>query len=140
MNWQTIGMYGLASSLGAASVLLLVFGVQYTSSFLPEWVAQLGWLVLSILASAICGFLKPERGWRWGAVVIGIQPVCMYFLMAAVGELSIPTSSTGGKVAVGIFVGMAVFVSPFTILASHTVGRERAKQLAASSPKSSASE
>jgi hypothetical protein len=129
-------MYGLAAALGATCALLLGAGGRYLSDLIPEWVGQLSWLALNTVASAVCGLLNPHRAWRWGAIVIGVQPVCLFLLAGAVGELRHPTSSTGGMVAVAGFTLVAVLVSPLPILASHVARRKRARALAASGPNS----
>ena len=133
-------MYGTASVLGAGLALLLAFSEAYVSRLVPEWAAQLSWLVLTTLGAAVCGYVKPERAWRWGSVIIGVQPACVLFIMAVVGELSEPTSSTGGLVAVAIFTVFAMFVSPLPIFASHAVGWLRARALDSARGAVSASE
>ncbi len=129
-------MYGIAASIGVACVLFLIAGGHYAGDAVPEWVGQVAWLALMTIGAAVCGFLKPVRAWRWGAVIIAVQPLCIFLLAAAVGELARPSRSTGGMVMVIISTVVSAFVSPFPILASHTAGYVRSRWLAASPGKS----
>lgn len=125
-------MYGIAASIGVACVLFLVAGGRYAGGVVPEWVGQVVWLALMTIGAAVCGFLKPVRAWRWGAVIIAVQPVCVFLLSAAIGELERPSRSTGGMVMVAISTCFSVFVSPLPILAGYAAGRVRSRLLAAS--------
>jgi hypothetical protein len=125
-------MYFIAAGLGAACAVMLMVSGLFASHIVPEWMAQLGWLVLITAASVACGHRWPEGAWRLGAIVIGVQPVCAFVVFAAVGELQQPASSTGGMVAVVAFAFMAALVSPLPILASHIAGRARLKARASS--------
>ena len=125
-------MYGIAASIGVACVLLLMAGGRYAGDLVPEWVGQIVWLALMTIGAAVCGFLKPVRAWRWGAVIIAVQPVCIFLLAAAVGELQRPSRSTGGLAGVFIATCFSVFVSPLPILASYAAGRVKSTLLAVS--------
>jgi hypothetical protein len=121
-------MYGVAAALGVICVALLAIGGRYFSSVVPEWAAQLAWLAIVLGGSALCGYLRPVRAWRWGAVIVGVQPPCAAVLLLLVGELSKPSSSMGGPVAVLIFAAVMAFVSPIAMLASYLGSRARASQ------------
>ena len=124
-------MYGVTVGLGVACVAGLAIGGRYNmTSVVPEWVAQLVWLAVVLGGSAICGYRSPDRAWRWGAVIVGVQPPCVFVLLLAVGELASPSSSTGGMVAVGVFTAMMAFMCPFAALASQLGARRRTLQQA----------
>jgi hypothetical protein len=92
-------MHIVAALLGVACFALLALGGRYASAIVPEFVGQLAWRVFTCAAAAFCGHLKPARAWRWGAIIVGIQPVCLLLLLGVMGELTNPTRSTGGMVA-----------------------------------------
>ncbi len=124
-------MYGIASGVGAACVLLFSATDLLGGGVLPGWVWPLVWLALTTVGAALCGWLKPVRPWRWGAVVIAVQPVCLLLLGAVTGELLNPSRSSGGMVSLFIFTVLSAFVSPLPIIASVVAGRVRARRLAA---------
>lgn len=125
-------MYGIAAGVGAACVLLFSATDLLGDGVLPAWIWPLVWLTLTTIGAALCGFLKPVRPWRWGAVVIAVQPVCLLLLGAVTGELWNPSRSTGGMFALFIFTVLSVFISPLPIVASAIAGRVRTRLLAAS--------
>ena len=120
-------MHTMAAALGVACFALIALGGRYASAVIPEFLGQLGWLTLTCAGAAFCGSRAPDRAWRWGAIVIGIQPVCLLLLLAVTGELANPTPSTGGLVAVAVFTVLALVISPLPILASHLSARKRLK-------------
>jgi hypothetical protein len=121
-------MYGIAAAIVVACVAGLAFGRHYLSSVVPEWVAQLAWLVVELGGSAFCGYRSPDAAWRWGAIIVGVQPPCVYLLLLAVGELAKPSSSMGGMVAVAIFTMFMMFICPLAALASQLGARRKAHQ------------
>ena len=116
-------MYGVAAATGAVCALLLcsinvVFSV-------PESVAQLTWAVVVLCAAFVCGWLSPVRAWRWGAVIIGIQPLAVFILFLLIGEITNPSTSTGGLAAVMIFSLFMVPICPLAALVSQLGGWAR---------------
>ena len=118
-------MHFKAAALGVACVASLAIGGRYLVSVVPEWVAQLVWLVVVLGGSALCGYRSPQRAWRWGAIIVAVQPPCVFLLLAVVGELTKPSSSTGGMVAMGIFTALMAIIGPIAALASQ-LGARRA--------------
>jgi hypothetical protein len=118
-------MYGIAAGIGVACALLLgIAGARSLAGIVPEWVGQLGWLACTTVGAAVCGFVRPDRTWRWGVVIIAEQPVCVFLLLAAVGVLQRPSRSTGGLAVLCICAFVAAMFSPLPILASYAaVGR-----------------
>jgi len=125
-------MFSTAAAIGVGCFLILWAGGQYLANVGPEWIAQLLWLLAVVGGSAACGYLAPDRAWRWGAVVAFIQPVAAFVILRFVPSPADTSSSTGGMVAVAIFTVLAVMASPLAILASHGAARARAKQPTAS--------
>ena len=115
----------LAAALGAACAVSLGVGNVVLGGAVPEWAAQLAWLAVVLGGSAACGYRTPERAWRWGAVVVGVQPPSVFLLLLAVGEITKPTSALGGMAAVLIFGFFMLFVCPVAMLASYLGGRAR---------------
>ena len=115
----------LAAALGAACAVSLCVGNVVFGGAVPEWAAQLTWLAIVLGGSVACGFRTPERAWRWGAVIVGVQPPCVFLLLLVVGEITKPTSSLGGIAAVFIFGFFLLFVCPVAMLASYLGGRAR---------------
>jgi hypothetical protein len=109
-------MYRLPAGCGVACFVLLTVGGYLVSDVVPEWVAQLTWIALATVLSAVCGYRDTRLGWQAGAVIMGIQLACFVVLMLATGELIHPSSSTGGLV--GLFIGttFVALVSPIPIL------------------------
>jgi hypothetical protein len=120
---RAVRMYGIAAAIGVACVEGLAIGGHYLASVVPEWAAQLVWLVVVVGASGFCGYRSPDGAWRWGAIIVGIQPPCLFLLLLAGGELAKPASSTGGMVAVAIFTTFMVFICPLAALASQLGAR-----------------
>ena len=127
-------IYIVATIVGTVSITFLLVGGWYASELIPEWIGQLTWFALVILGSAWCGYLQPHRAWRWGAVVIGIQPVIALIIFYFVGELLNPSSSTGGMVAISLFVMLALLISPVPILSSIFGAAIRKRVISRSTP------
>lgn len=53
------------------------------------------------LVSAVMGYLSPERAWRWGAIPLGAQLVCM-----------LVTQGPGNLLPLGLIVGGILAVPP----------------------------
>lgn len=121
---KPLRVYALAATVGSFCVLFLMLGGRY-AGIVPEWAGQLAWLVLVLSGSGLCGYLHPHNAWRWGAVVIGVQPLVVVAVSYVVGELEHPSSSMGGMVAVAIFSTLALLISPLPILASSLGGAVR---------------
>jgi len=121
-------MYGVAAAIGAACLASLMIGGWYLGTVVPEWVAQLTWLAVVLGGSAVCGYLRPRHAWRWGAIIVGVQPLCLYVLFLLIDESSKPSSAFGGMAAVYIFGFFMVFVGPLAMLASHGGAGKRAGQ------------
>ena len=116
---KPLSMYFTSAAAGTFSVIFLLAGGRYASEIIPEWVGQLTWAALVIAGSAVCGYLLPEKPWRWGAMVIGIQPVMAAAILYAVGELENPSSPIGGIGALFIFMIIALMISPIPVFASY---------------------
>ena len=112
-------MYGIAAAIGVACIAGVATGGNYLATVVPEWVPQLVWLLIVLGGSAFCGYRSPAGAWRWGAIIVGVQPLCLYLLLLAVGELAKPSGSMGGMAAVFIFTSFTVFMCPLAALASH---------------------
>jgi hypothetical protein len=123
-----VRMYGIAAAIGVACVAGLAIGGHYLASVVPEWPAQLVWLVVVLGGSAFCGYTSPDGAWRWGAIIVGIQPPCLFLILLAVGELAKPSSSMGGMGTVVIFTTFMVFICPLAALASQLGARRKAHQ------------
>jgi hypothetical protein len=120
--------YGIAAAIGVVCFAGLVTGGNYLASVVPEWVAQLVWLVVVLGGSAFCGYRSPDGAWRWGAIIVGVQPLCLFLLLLAVGELAKPSSSMGGMGAVVIFTAFMVFICPLAALAGQLGAQRKAHQ------------
>ena len=114
-------MFRVAALLGAACALALAAGGRYFSGVVPEWAAHFAWFTVVLGGSAACGYREPVRPWRWGATIVGVQPVCVFVLLH--GELTHPSSSTGGMVAVAIFSVLMALLAPLAMLASYLGSR-----------------
>jgi hypothetical protein len=120
----------LAATLGIACPLALGIGGWLFGATVSEWAAQLVWLAVVLGGSAVCGYRSPERAWWWGAIIVGVQPPCVFLLLLVVGELAKPSCSTCGMPAVFIFTFFMGFIFPFAVLASHLGARRRLPQQA----------
>jgi hypothetical protein len=125
---RTVRMYGIAAVIGVACVAGLLIGGRYLGSVVPESVAQLMWFVVVLGGSAFCGYRSPEGAWRWGAIIVAVQPLCLFLLLLAVGESDKPLNSMDGMVAVGIFTALMVFICPIAALASQLGARRKPHQ------------
>jgi hypothetical protein len=123
-------MYAVAAALGVACVASLAIGGRYFAGVVPEWAAQLAWLAVVLGGSAICGYRSPARAWRWGAVLVGVQPPFFWLLLWVVGDIAKPSDPLGGMAAVFIFGFFMLFVCPVAMLASYLGSRARAGRLA----------
>ncbi len=132
-------MYGIAAGIGAACLLLYSATGLVGEGVLPGWIWPLSWLTLTFAGAATCGFLRPVRAWRWGALVVAVQPVCFLLLAAVTGEVLRPSRSAAALLALLIFTVLSAFVCPLAILASYVAGRVRARRLDASHETSSVS-
>lgn len=126
-------MVGVSAAIGVGSFLILALSGQFLQATVPEWIPQLLWIVLVAAGSAYCGYRSPVRGWRWGAVVVGVQPIAALVLIPALEALShTPKSSTGGMAAVAIFAVMAVVFSPIALLWSYWASKRALREAATS--------
>ncbi len=124
---------GISAAMGVGCFLFLAIGGQYLQHRVPEWIPQLLWVVLVAGGSAYCGYRNPDRAWRWGAIVVGVQPLAALALIPALEALNkTPKSSTGGMAAVAIFGVIAVVFSPLAILWSQWGSRQARRARAAS--------
>ncbi len=120
--------FSLAATLGIACALCLsVFGWLLAAT-VPEWAAQLVWLAVVLAGAAVCGYRSPERAWRWGAIIVGVQPLCVFVMLLVVREPAKPSSAFGGMAAVFIFTFFMVFMFPLAALASHLGASRRLHQ------------
>lgn len=110
-------MYRQAALSGLACFALIASGV-FLSPTVPEWLGQLAWLGLVITLAARCGYRDPSLGWRAGAAMMLVHFIGFWVLMVVTGELTHPSSSTGGMVALFIGTLFMAFVSPIPLLAS----------------------
>lgn len=65
--------------------------------------------------AAACGWWAPERAVRSGATIAGIQPLIFTMVLLVLGEITSPSSSTGGLVAVAIGSALVLLISPLAI-------------------------
>jgi hypothetical protein len=113
---------------GVASWGILHAGSCWGSGVVPECVLYVAWLVLVIALAAMCGMWDPNVGWRAGAVIIGVQPLCFLTLAVVTGELVDPERSTGGVVAIGVMTGLMAVISPIPMLAGELGSRWRLRR------------
>ena len=85
----------------------------------------LQWPALVLIASFACGYRMPERAWRWGAIVVGVQPLVYFLCLLVDGEITSSTRSTGGLVAWFIVSVVMSVLSPAAVLSSHVSARVR---------------
>ena len=112
-------VYFLAIAVGSISILFLLLGGRYALDLIPEWIGKLTWVTIVINGSAVCSYILPEKPWRWGAIIVVVQPVLAAIILSIVGALENPSSSTGGTVALFVFIIIALMISPLPILASY---------------------
>ena len=110
-------MVGVSAAIGVGCFLIVALGGQYLQRSVPEWIPQLLWVVLVAGGSAFCGYRNPDRAWRWGAIIVGVQPLAALVLIPALESLSnSPQSSIGGIAAVALFAVVAIIFSPLAML------------------------
>jgi ABC-type multidrug transport system permease subunit len=121
-------MYLVAAAIGVMCAVSLAVGGRYFAETIPEGAAQLSWVAIVLGGAAICGYVRPGRAWRWGAVIVAVQPVCVFVLLLVAGELHNPSGSTGGMAVMVIFGLFAALFVPLAILASLAGASARAKK------------
>jgi len=84
------------------------------------------WLALTLLGSLVCGYVRPARAWRWGATVMGVQPV--YLVVRSIGQLADPANSYDAVRALVALSMVAAVLSPLAMLASHLGSHLRSRQ------------
>ena len=107
----------LSVILGAGCMLLT------TAAHGSTWLLWLGTTGTSTL---VLGWLWPKRWIELAPLLLITQPVALYVLTAASGEIAHPANSTGGAVAVGIascFMFMWAPVPLFTAWLGAWIGR-----------------
>ena len=111
-------MYRAPVLCGAVCLVVITVGGWLASSLVPEWVAQLTWVVLLTASSALCAYRDPKLGWQAGAAVMAVQGLGLFILLLVTGELFHPSTSTGGMVSLALGALFIALVSPVPILAA----------------------
>lgn len=109
-----------AAALGTGCfVLALVLG----GMGLPEGVAPIAWLVALPVAGFLGARSQPGAGAWFGSVLIAVHWPLLFLQLAITGELTEPSSSTGGMVTLFIVSVWIAVVSPLPIVAAWLGGR-----------------
>ena len=108
-----------AAAMGTAcfGLLLLASGMG-----VPKDGAHVFWLVLLPVVAFFGARFTPGAGAGFGVVLIAVHWPLLWLHLALTGELTNPSTSTGGMVALFIASVWIGIVSPLPILAAHFGG------------------
>jgi hypothetical protein len=117
----------LAVAFGLVGYALIDAIPWFSARGIPQGAVQLLWLMMA--AAGLCGYLSPVKAWRWGALVLAVQPLFMLGLTLVRGEPDASPDTIPARTSVFIASVFIATVSPFTLLASSALASKRRQEL-----------
>lgn len=117
--------FALAAALGVVAYAIIDATPWFTSRGIPQGAVQLLWLLFVMFGSGLCGWLRPERSWRWAAVLLAAQPVLMLIVTAIRGEPDDSPETIPARTSVFIASVFIATVSPFALIAAGAMASKR---------------
>ncbi|MBL0938385.1 MAG: hypothetical protein IBJ03_05805 [Gemmatimonadaceae bacterium] len=121
----------LSAALGLIGYTIIDAIPWFRAQGIPQGAVQFGWLLLMMAAAGLVGYLSPVRAWRWGALVLAVQPLCMLILTLVRGEPDATTATIPARTSVFIASVFIATVCPFTLLAASALASKRRQELQA---------
>jgi hypothetical protein len=115
----------LAAALGLVAYALIDAIPWLRGQGIPQGAVQFVWLLYVTGAAGVCGYLMPERPWRWAAILLAVQPLYMLAITLVRGEPDASPDTIPARTSVFIASVFIVTVSPFPLLAASAMGSKR---------------
>lgn len=119
----------LAVACGLVGYAIIDAIPWFSARGIPQGAVQLLWLMLMMAAAGLCGYLSPVKAWRWGALVLAVQPLFMLVLTMVRGEPDASPDTIPARTSVFIASVFIATVSPFTLLAASALASKRRQEL-----------
>lgn len=121
----------LSAGLGLIGYVIIDAIPWFRTQGVPQGAVQFFWLLLMMVAAGVVGYLSPVRAWRWGVLVLAVQPLCMLVVTLVRGG---PDPSAGvipARTSLFIASVFIATVSPFTLLTASALASKRRQDLEA---------
>jgi len=115
----------LAVAMGVVAYAIIDATPWFTGMGIPQGAVQLLWLLFVMLGSGASGWLRPERPWRWAAVLLATQPVLMLLVTLIRGEPDNSPATIPARTSVFIASVFIATVSPFALIAAGAMASKR---------------
>lgn len=117
--------FALSAALGAVAYAIIDATPWFAAMNIPGGAVQFLWLLFVMFGSGLCGWLRPDRPWRWAAVLLTVQPVLMLLVTAIRGEPDNSPATIPARTSVFIASVFVATVSPFALIAASAMASKR---------------
>jgi hypothetical protein len=115
----------LAAALGVVAYAIIDATPWFSANGVPQGAVQFLWLAFVIVASGLCGWLHPNRSWRWAVILLLTQPLIMLAVTLIRGEPDNSPDTIPAKTSVFIASVFVATVSPFALISAAAMASKR---------------
>lgn len=115
----------VAVALGVVAYAIIDATPLFAAQGIPQGAVQFLWLLFVMFGSGLCGWLHPDRAWRWATVLLATQPLLMLVVTAIRGEPDDSPATIPAKTSVFIATVFVATVSPFALIAAGAMASKR---------------
>jgi hypothetical protein len=115
----------LAAALGVVAYVIIDATPWFTANGIPTGAVQFLWLAFVIVASGFCGWLHPNRSWRWATILLATQPLLMLAVTLIRGEPDNTHDTIPARTSVFIASVFVATVSPFALISAAAMASKR---------------
>jgi len=115
----------VAVALGVVAYAIIDATPWFAAQGIPQGAVQFLWLLFVMFGSGLCGWLHPDRAWRWATVLLATQPLLMLVVTAIRGEPDDSPATIPAKTSVFIATVFVATVSPFALIAAGAMASKR---------------
>lgn len=115
----------VAAALGVVAYAIIDATPWFAAQGIPQGAVQFLWLLFVMFGSGLCGWLNPDRAWRWATVLLATQPLLMLVVTAIRGEPDDSPATIPAKTSVFIATVFVATVSPFALIAAGAMASKR---------------
>lgn len=115
----------LSVALGVVAYAIIDATPYFASVGVPQGAVQFLWLLFVMFGSGLCGWLRPDRAWRWATTLMFTQPALMLIVTAIRGEPDNSPETIPARTSVFIASVFIATVSPFALIAAGAMASKR---------------
>jgi polyferredoxin len=121
---------GIQTAALAVALGVIAYGVidmipWFRANGVPQGAVQFLWLLFVMAGSGWCGWLNPNRAWRWAALLLATQPILMLLITAIRGEPDSTDATIPARTSVFIASVFIATVSPFALITAAAMASKR---------------